>query len=363
MNNTRLFFAVALLSVAALAPSAGAAHEAVGQPTDAEFRAQAKRLDPANPAAERLAAVQWLKRHLAAKNASLAVPALAQCIRKDADAKVRDAAVEALALIAQQRREPCPLAVVEAILDPDDYVSQTADGYATLFTSFAPGCVDVLLRCAAAEKVLLRGNCLFHLAVAAGKDPRVLQVLEKAKGEKSFWVRHNAHAAFFRATDNLEVFLTYLVRLREDPDGVLGKVDANSDDGKRERAARNLALIGSGARIVEWSDERADGLARALLQLLTDRSPLVRRGAARLVGITAVKTAPTDFRWQEWLDRDKKAVKPRGPSQPSRVAEQLRKSNVEKRLRELRDSDPDQAVRRAAATALEQFAGVWQKGK
>jgi hypothetical protein len=42
--------------------------------------------------------------------------------------------------------------------------------------------------------------------------------------------------------------------------------------------------------IVEWSDKRPDDLAAALVELMKNKSPIIRRGAARLVGTAVRKT-------------------------------------------------------------------------
>jgi HEAT repeat protein len=364
MSLAHLPYSVGLaiaLGVALASPAVFGKEGAEPPPSDTEIKEQIERLDPKTAEAERVDAARWLGRHAKAKNAHLAVPALERCIRTDPAADVRDAAVLGLAKMAKDRDEFCPRAVVEAMLDKDVYVSQTANIVAAWFKTFPPGSVEILLRCAGSEDDNRRGRCLGHLARAGGKDKRVIEAIEKATKDKSFGVRHNARVALFEATDNLAEFLAYLIRLLEDPDGVLSPVDAASEEGHRERTTRDLASLGAVLLIVEWSDKRPDELAPALLKLLESPSPQMRRGAARQIGASAVKV--------DLADRDGKkgsdvAPAPSGVEkpQPSNVAGRFEKLKAEDPLRALRDNDPDDTVRAAARVALERLATVRGKG-
>jgi HEAT repeat protein len=330
-------------------------------PTDADVKKQIERLDPKKAEAERLDAAKWLGRHAKAKNANLGVPALERCIRTDPAADVRDAAVLGLAKIAKDRDESCPRAIVEAMLDKDVFVSQTADLVADWFKTFPPGSVEVLLRCAGSEDDNRRARSLGHLARAGGKDKQVIEAIEKATKDKSFGVRHNARVALFQATDNLAELLAYFVRLLDDSDSLLSPVDPTSEEGKRERTTRHLVSLGAAMLIVEWSDKRPDDLAPALLKLLESPSSQMRRGAARQIGASAVKVELTG------LDGKKEAKVPPEPSkaekpEPSNVAGRFEKLKAEDRLRDLRDNDPDDTVRAAARVALERLASVRGKG-
>lgn len=364
MRVCRLRFTIGLglgLGWAAL-PSAVVAQARVEpKPTAAEFKAQIKRLDSKNAKQERLEAVKWLCRHVTAKDAHLAMPALEQCIRKDPVAKVRENAIEALGFIAKERQEFCPLVIVEAMLDKDLYVSQMADALAGHFKSYPPGSVEILLRCARSESTKLRSDCLSHLGRTAKKDKRALEAVAKARQDKSFTVRHNAHCAMFQANDNLEELLTYFAQLQDDPDGTLGQVDRNSEAGKQELTTRNLVLVGSAMQIAEWSNKRAEELAPVLLKLLASPSPRMRRCAARWIGAAAVKVDP-EAEWKKILNKQpQQDAQPSKPPEKSNVAKRLEKLKVIDRLRQLRENDPDPSVRAMARYALERYASVRQK--
>jgi HEAT repeat protein len=349
-------------------------------PTDAAFNEQIRKLDAKNDRAARLDAVSWLNSNSREKNAGVAIPALERCIRDDPDREVRRQAVLSLGLIAKHQDRACPLAVVEALLDKEDLVRWQASECAGLFKAYAPGSVEVLLRGAQSEDAEQRSTNLLHLGRAAGKDPKALEVIQKARRDKVFDVRHTAHCALFLANDKLDEFLVYLIRLREEPDAVLAPVPDDAEAQKRDRAQRNLILIGSAMRFMEWSERRADELAPLLLKLLDDKSPVLRRGGANLIGATAVKVDLSREPGVGVLDSFKgdgigallpyiepdAAVKPgpverAKPPEPSKAALLFEKLKAEDRLRELRDKDPDRGVRDAARNALARLAAVKPK--
>jgi HEAT repeat protein len=352
----------ALVSLLALPPMPIEAGDDVpATPTDAEVMQQVGRLDQKKMASERLEAVRWFARNCKADNAHLAIPSLEKCIRGDPDAEVRDAAVMSLTRIAQHRKEPCPLAIVEAVLDEDEFVSQTADALADQFKSYTPGAVEILLRYAQQEDENRRGRSLCTLARAGGKDKKVVAALEKAKADKSFLVRNNAHAAMFAANDNLAEYLIYLIRLQEDPTGMMRHKDANSAAAKKDKSTWDLIVLGSATTIAGWANTRADELAPELFKLLSSDSPVLRRRAARLAGACAMKV---DL---EKVTREK-------PSKPvpeddkqkelpelSKAGILLDKLKVMDRLGEMRNQDPDENVRLAAGVALDRYVEVKRK--
>jgi hypothetical protein len=351
-------------------------------PTPAEVAEQVGRLDPKNDKAARLDALKWLNANSRAKNAAGAIPPLERCIRNDPDGEVRQNAVLALALIAEARDRPCPLAVVEALHDKVDNVRWQAAACTPLFKTFASGSVEVLLRGAKSEKADLRSSSLLLLARAAGKDKKALAVMEKAKRDKVFDVRHCAHIALFIARDRLDEHLPYLIRVREDPASVLTPGPVDPEVAKKERTQRNLILIGTAVQFIEWSDTRADELADVLLKLLADESAVMRRGSANLIGATAVKVelakpgkgnpyalpgTPAESWFPSiapYIDSEGavKLKKEEKPPEPSKVALRLEKLKVEEKLTKLRDHDPDHSVREAADRALKRLASVsWKK--
>jgi hypothetical protein len=371
--------------VALALPTLGLAQGQYGQPpTDAAFAEQIRHLDPKNDKATRLEALRWINANRARKNAALAVPALERCIREDPDGEVRGQAVLDLCLIVKRLAQPCPLVVLEALLDREDMVRYQAEACMPFFKTYTPGSVAVLLRGMRAENAEVRSSILLILARAAGADRKALDAMEQAKQDKVFDVRHSAHRALFIAHDKLEGHLPYLIRLREDPALMLSPGPEDAELGRQERARRNLILLGITLDVIEWSDTRADELAAVLMKLLKDESALMRRGAANLIGAAAVKVELpsqrdvnplTSPRWpdESWVQSILPYVEPEAAAkmksdskrkeapQKSKVALRLEKLGVEAVLRKLRDDDPDRSVRGAARLALEQLARLQEK--
>lgn len=111
------------------------------------------------------------------------------------------------------------MVLLDALFDPVDEVRWTAMNYAGLFQTFPPEAEKILRRAAGADDGWLRKNSLYLLPTAIGK--KALPVIEKAKQDRLFLVRHSAHIAAFKLDGRFEEYLRYLIRLRDDPDGVL----------------------------------------------------------------------------------------------------------------------------------------------
>jgi hypothetical protein len=383
---------VRLAGLVALAawPSAVTPGQPPRSPTDAEVAEQIGRLDPKHGKEDRLKALRWINGESHHGNVAVAAAALERCVRDDPAWEVRQAAVNCLAHVAGRNGKPCPLAVFEALHDREDFVRYQAGVSIATFKAYPPGAADVLFRGAAADNPELRGTSLLLLARVAGKEPKALRAMEAATRDKDFDVRDCAHLARFIATDELGEYLTYLIRLREDPAAVLSPGPEDSPAGKRERALRNLVVLGSGSQLIEWSEGRADELAGVLMKLLRDESAVRRRGAANLIGASAVKVElparrgvpaigdppplvlGVDGSYEigpdgtpRWVAKDKKkeAKDAPPPPQKSKVAARLEVLGVEAALGKLRDGDPDRSVRDAARGALERLASVKGDGK
>jgi hypothetical protein len=374
------------VGAAVLALAAGIAQGQQGaRPSEAEFRARGRLLEATNDLRTRREALGWINVNYRTAAAAAVVPALERSCRREPDKELRRRAVSTLSHVAKHQGRPCPLAVAEALLDKEEFVRWEAAAHTPIFERFAPGCVEVLLRGVVSEMADVRSTCLLVLARAAGKDKRALEAFERAQRDPVFDVRHSAHLARFRATDRLDEFLPYAIRLIEEPDAVLSPAPEGSELRKKERELRNLFHIGLVLRMFEWSETRADELAAALRKLLADPSPVRRRGAANLIAASAVRIempARKDrFSPLEGLQVDSNkemfkylyltpsatpqvpaAVKKEARPEKSKVALRLEKLNVEQDLRRLRDQDPDRGVRDAARRALERLASL-NRGK
>jgi HEAT repeat protein len=378
MRTYRNFAVLVALILVLVTAASGQAQQ---PPTDAEFTEHIQRLDPKHEKAARLEALTWLRIHSDAKHAAQALTALEKCVRDDPESEVRQRAVTDLCHLAKRLNQPCPLAAIEALLDHEDLVRYHAIACMPFFKTYAPGSVDVLLRGVQAENADVRSSCLYILARAGAKDTKAHEAMEKAKQDKVLDVRHSAHVALFIARDKLDEHLPYLIRLREDPTFMLSPVPEKSELGKKEREYRNLVLIGIAVNVLDWSDTRADELADVLMKLLKHESPLQRRGAAKLIGMTAVqleRPAVNSFNsfggpgvmhrpWSQSIlpyvnPVDKpRDDKPKTPPLKSFFAHRLQRLGVEATLRQLHQHDPDASVRDAARWALDRLASVNQK--
>lgn len=343
-------------------------------PSAADFDTQLAKLTPEATKAERLAVAKWLLSNFPSKHSPRAVPALEQLICKDAEPEVRQKAVAALVQLVNRHDVPCPLGLIAALRDPVDEVRWEASILSGPYKKpLAPGVLDALIVATADERTDVRSICLIHLAQAAGKDVKARAAIAKAKEDKTFDVRNMAHSAWLLATDDLAAFLTYVIRVREEPKAVLDALAEGSEAAKLQQYQRNLFVLGSAARIADWTHERPDDLAAALIKLLDDKSATMRRGAADLIGVSARKVeqkrrdplAPFDAgnspfeSLLPYLDPDGKTPKekPAPAPQPSKAYAGLLERKADDRLRPGREGF-GRSGPRGARRALERFAEV-----
>jgi HEAT repeats len=340
-----------------------------GPAEDDEFSARVAMLSPDTPRDERLAAVRWILKQCARPAATKAVPAVERCAKHDADAEVRYRAVEALGMIAyQQRPRVCPLAVAEALLDKDADVRGITSGVTGLFKEFAPGSVDVFLKCARHDDANVRAVSFSLLALAAPKDEKVLATIRAGRDDPDATVRNNAHGALFLVTGKLDELAAYCLRVRaEFLDEPVPGPDA-PDKAKQDRFRKNLIVLGTTTRLMELGEEQPDDVAKAVLAGLADKAPVTRRGSASFAGAVAELFAarrdgtPHDHLIVVPITEPGDPKKDKGRRDvPSKLLVRLRESGVEDRLRKVRDDDPDRAVRDAAAEALKQLAAAKAK--
>jgi hypothetical protein len=386
MRTTSTVLGLALWAAAALGQDRT-------RPNDTAFVEKSRGLDEGNDKATRLESLRWLEQNHREPGARLALPALERFAREAPEPELRQRAVRIVGFIEHQRKAPCPLMVLEALWDKGGDVRYEAAVEAGLFRTFAPGSVDLLLRGARDEDPWRRGTCISFLGRAAGKDPKALAVIEEAKRDPVLDVRDLAHHAAFVATDRLEPYLIYLIRLREAPEAILAPFPADAKAREEERKLRNLLHIGSVLRFGEWGEGRADEFAMLLMKLLRDESPLMRRGAAKVITVSLEKRpapAKPAFPWDyskgtqmvspsdllPFLDpketitlfkspgtapKEKEKALPKVPPQKSAVAVRLEELKVVEALRDLADRDPDQGVREAARQALERLASLGRR--
>src|SRR5262249_14109713 len=149
----------------------------------------------------------------------------------------------------------------ESFLDKEDEPRWMAMACMAFFKSFEPGTVNVLLRAAQSARAEVRSDSLIILAQAGPKEKRALEAIDKGKSDATFLVRHTAHFAWFTAPDRLPDYLVYIIRVREDAEGALTPIPKDPQDAQNEKAMRNLFILGTTFKLIEWSDQRPDELA------------------------------------------------------------------------------------------------------
>jgi HEAT repeat protein len=292
---------------------------------------QIKRLDKGQPAAVRLTAAKLLWRLETAPAAAQAIPALAVCA-KDRDVELRRVALMALGETAFLHKRPCPLPVVEGLFDPNPNVRGSAWTNIGLFREYPKEALPLLLRAADHEDRNVRLNVLLPLATVGGKSPEVLTLLKKKTTDKDPLIRNNAHVALYQATKDLELIVRYwLERADTSPALGLGKAEQlRVIDETRSAKMLEMLTHWSAKMLGDVGRERPAELAGVLLKLLSDKSPLMRRNSARVLGAMA------------------------GESEKARGI--LKRLAVEGELERLL-RDPDASVRSAAEGALKKMKG------
>jgi HEAT repeat protein len=293
------------------------------------------------------------------------IPALTRCVKEDPEPEVRGRAIMALAGLERRRKRPCPLVLIEAMLDPVDIVRWQAGVQIALFPDIAPGAAPVLLRGTKSDDPDVRGNILFPLATAARKDPKLLPALRERTKDKDWFVRDCAHIALYRATDQIDDYLAYVARERAAAPkaGPLRKDEA--EGAKRLRAQRNLLIISGSALLAEWLQTRPKDVAGALGRMLEDEAAAERSAAANLLADFAsmyrlLRGTPPAGRGKEGAPPPPVFPAANSPEvqaeRAAHLAKQMQELGIAGRLRKLSERDPDPEVRRAAEEALKSLS-------
>jgi HEAT repeat protein len=253
------------------------------------------------------------------KRALRAVKALtAGC--KDRDAEIRSASVVALGLLVHRHNQRCPLVIVELMFDSDATVRTNAGGLVSIIDDLPPEGTALLYKNVNHTDPVIRSDVMTPLARADGRNPKVIKVLEKATRDADAGVRVNAVAGLWQATGDLSRLVPLWLRLLEDaPPG-------NPTD--RQGTLRQLGAIAGATKLRELGVANPKEIAAELVKSLTDKSPQMRRAAARSLGAMAGETA--------------------------KARRVLRKAGVERALKPLLD-DPDESVQTATVIVLENF--------
>lgn len=296
-----------------------------------------------------------------------AVPALVQIIKTDPVGEVRGLAIEVLGLIKKDRKEPCPLLLVESIFSADGDVRNYAAVYAGLFKEFEPGALEVVLRHVNVKDPVRRGDVLMWLSIVEQKDPKILAMLRERTRDSHFYVRHCARYAVYRITNRLEDILPYWVEMTAGfVDSPPPELPADApEEKKQEQIRKNMCTIACWGRLIELVAEYPDDFATLLDRMLRDDSPRARRQTVVALGkvIELIAEAPAPFPFPSprfAFGDDPKAEETKTPLELLKE-NFLKNAAVEAKLKQLHDADPDKQVRAAAGKTLGQMAAARKK--
>ncbi|MBV9125013.1 MAG: hypothetical protein JO112_16790, partial [Planctomycetes bacterium] len=239
-------------------------------PRDDPFPAQVQKLTPGHAREIRLEALDWMLHSGYRPKSDQALRAVEHCVKQDPDPEVRAKAVEVLGMTAYQHQpRVCPLAVLEALLDPDADVRNIAMGCSGMYREFAPGAREVLLKATRHEAPGVRSHALLLLAEIAPRDAGVVQIIRAAQNDKDFDVRCDAHFALFRITGKLEDVVPYYLRMTAE---CRAEPSPRTEAEKEERTRKVLRCLGALNLLSDLGEKRPDELAKFLLEMLKDQS-------------------------------------------------------------------------------------------
>lgn len=258
-----------------------------------------------NPRAERLAAVEWLGRQRQGPNRTAALQALERCVRADGDVEVRLQAIEAVGLMALQRKPyVAPQALIDVLLDADAEVRSRALACCSLVKNqrFPPDALPTLLKVAEHADPNTRADGLFALGRTAPADPRARAVVRKARADADDYVRYCAGVVWFRyveddAVGRLKFQARTIAEFRRTSEQA-GKTEEEN----QQRARRNLCILGM---VFDWEERVRTSpaeAAAAIDKLLRDEDPTTRAAAAALLEFTATMRRETNKQREE-LDK------------------------------------------------------------
>lgn len=309
-----------------------------------------KGLETDRPKASRTEVVRKL-RDIKGPEGLKAVPSLARLL-EDKDAEIREEAITAIGTITYLNKQPCPVALVKSLFDGNADVRLTACTYVGVFEKYPAEARALLLRALEHTDANVRSTAIHPLARVWGKEKEVLAAVKKATKDKNLSVRHNAYAALWSISQDLDLVLPHWLQAVEGMADLKPEVELATQEAKFEQASATLIGLGSAVKLFELTAERPADLAKALLKLLADDSPIIRRAAARTLGAMAVDPKQTTPLLKD-LPPDSPGLK-LPVVDHKKVKAILKDLEVDAAVRKLL-ADPDEKVRANAETALKRL--------
>jgi HEAT repeat protein len=298
----------------------------------ADLSEEIEHLSKDRPRSERIEAIERFQHEYKTKGAEKAIPGLTICA-KDDDPFIREESLNALTMIAFNRKLPCPDPLVNALLDPDKGVRTVATNSVGAFDEYSNESLAVAFRALEHNDYIVRSTALDVIKGAGRNDKTALEAVKKALNDKNLAVRGNAQVALWKLTGDPELKVRNLVERFAAPD----PGNADSTISEEEICAVKLGKLGAPICLRDMSREEPREVAALLIKLTKETSPSMRMGAASMLGVC--------FGFPEGYDETESDKTKR------RLTADM---GVEKALQNLRD-DPDETVRSSANAALVQL--------
>jgi hypothetical protein len=203
----------------------------------------------------------------------------------DGDPEVRREALIVVARIARSKKLSCPSLIIEALLDPDEEVRETAQNH-LVFERFGDDAYPLLERALREGDTTARSLVLTPLGDLAANDPRALAALKRATADTSPLVRHNAHAALWRANRDPSVLHFCLETLGQRMEEEAG-IRKPTPGAPAELSGATLRVYGCVRLLADAFQERPAETTRSVIGFLGDGSAMVRQAGLAFLAAMA----------------------------------------------------------------------------
>lgn len=261
-----------------------------------------EKLNSSQPSEVRIKALQRIqgtrKEDAVRFTRSLLIPIEAACA--DENAKVREAAVHAYAVICLHREMICPQVLMDRLGDDDQTVRNAASTYVPILKHTEASAMRLLPWFESSDR-RVRSAVVSTLITLKSDKPRVVELLQKATDDAYFGVVHNAHIGLYETTGELEPLIRYAVAGIEEHASYIQKEDAGelTDEESLDSAYRELLAFTCASIVRREGKKRPKAVAKIVISMLKDPSPIVRRSAARNLGAISTASRKTKKALQE----------------------------------------------------------------
>jgi hypothetical protein len=319
---------------------------------------------PTSPAQERIVLLRCLMKNYRDPVVTDTVPILEGWMKEDPDSFVRYKAIELRGMIAyEHEKKVCPLSVAQALLDKEADPREAAELAASLLKEFPPEVIAVVLTAAKNADADMRGKAMQVVALVADRNKEARTVLAAARNDKEFGIRHNAHAAWFKLTDDLDIFLPYCLQIQVEFGNLPPPPADSSEKVKRERFSKQLMRAGVLRLVHQQGEQRTEKVASLIFDQFKNETPLIRRCAAAFIAYLADDTLKVPRKAKAvkdgtTFDEEKRDDFELEHVYSLKLITRLSELNIDKKLLQLERDDGDQEVRETAAAARKKWSAL-----